>query len=94
MPRNAARPLSVGSSAFGIVFELVLGGAPVPKPGHAGDEIPQLFKDNPKSAKGLLRRFQPLTAPAVKPLTICLWKINTRKNNGAVIDTAAATATT
>ena len=81
-------------SGFEVVFETMLDGAPSSEVRTRGDEIPQLFNDNPKSAKGLLRRFQPLTAPAVKPLTICLWKINTRKNNGAVIDTAAATATT
>ena len=34
----------------------------------------------------------PFTAPAVSPLTICFWNTMTRKNSGAVIETAAATA--
>lgn len=36
----------------------------------------------------------PFTAPAVRPLTIWRWKTMTRIKSGAVIDTAAATATT
>ena len=34
----------------------------------------------------------PLTAPAVRPLTICRWKNITSTNSGAVADTTAATA--
>lgn len=36
----------------------------------------------------------PLTAPAVRPLTIWRWKIITSRNSGAVMDTAAAIAST
>ena len=42
----------------------------------------------PACAKSL----HPLTAPAVSPETICLWKTSTSRNKGAVIDTAAAIA--
>ncbi|KAJ02433.1 hypothetical protein PM02_14610 [Sulfitobacter mediterraneus] len=41
-----------------------------------------------------LAAHQPFTAPAVRPLTIWRWKTITSRNSGAVIDTAAATATT
>ena len=38
------------------------------------------------------RRRYPLTAPAVRPLTIWRWKTMTRRKSGAVIETAAAIA--
>src|SRR6056297_3879285 len=54
---------------------------------------PRIFSKQRSPGRGR-DRLQPFTAPAVRPLTIWRWNIMTSKNRGAVIETAAATAST